>query len=124
MNEVRIKGNLAKDLELRNSAGGKPYCFATVAVHREYSKNADFVDVKIFGALATECANTLRKGNLVEVHGYLSKSKYEKDGQTYYPMSVVAEMVKLLPRINNETGGRLIIENDVASDDVDTEMNK
>lgn len=124
MNDVHIKGNLVKDLELRNSAGGKQFSFATVAVHREYSQNADFVDVKIFGDLAAQCVAKLHKGDLVEVHGYLTKGKYEKDGQTYYPMSVVAETVKLLPRINNETGGRFIIDSDVVPEDVDAETGK
>ena len=98
MNNVQLKGRLTKDIELRQTENDKKFCFFTLACDRPFAKNSDFVECKAFGDMAQSCAEVLKKGDMVSLTGYISSSKYEKDGQKYYTRAVIAEDVAKVER--------------------------
>lgn len=96
-------GNLTRDFELKFSANGKAYGFTAIAVSkRAYDNdtkqwkdvNTIFWDVKIFGPMAENAAETLTKGTRVIVVGELrSRSWTDKDGNERKSIEIVAEEI-------------------------------
>jgi single-strand DNA-binding protein len=90
MNLVLLKGNLARDPELRNinTSNGKSTSVVnfTVAVSREYTK-ADgkidqvttFVPCEAWDTGAENIGSSFRKGDLVMLEGSLRKDSWEKE---------------------------------------------
>lgn len=102
MNQVILIGRLTRDPELRfiPNSGTAVARFA-MAINREYKREgqpeADFFNIVNFGKTAENCANYLRKGRLVAVHGQLRNNNYEdKNGVKHYNVEVVASRVEFL----------------------------
>lgn len=105
MNRVTLIGRLARDPELRYTASAQmAVCRLVVAVDRptrkDEEKQADFIDIKVFGKQAEACNDWLIKGAQVGVDGALRKSSYEnKDGQKVFFTEVVAAHVEFLNKV-------------------------
>lgn len=110
MNEVRLKGRVAKDFECMGT--DKKFCFMVIACDREFSNDADFIDVKVFGELAESCAQVLKKGDLVSVTGRIGKSSYEKNGQKIYTTAVIADSVTKLKRGASSVSAKVVEESE------------
>ncbi len=89
MNLVLLKGNLARDPELRkiNTSNGKDTSVVnfTVAVSRDYTKNdgstdqvTTFVPCEAWDSGAENIADSFKKGDLVMLEGSLRKDTWEK----------------------------------------------
>lgn len=109
MNQVVLIGRLAKDPELRFTAGsGKAVATFTLAVDRGFGKDkqADFFRVVVWDKLGELCANYLAKGRQVAIQGRLQNNNYEtQSGEKRYSTEVVATNVQFLDRGNkNEQG--------------------
>ena len=63
--------------------------------------DADYVDVKVFGASAPNAARYLRKGSRIEVDGRLRSEQWETEGQKRSKVLVVANRVKFPPKGQN-----------------------
>lgn len=99
MNLVIIKGNLARDPELRtiNGSSGKSTSVVnfTVAASREYTK-ADgstdkittFIPCEAWDSGAETIASTFAKGDLVMLEGSLRNDNWEKDGVKHSSMKI------------------------------------
>lgn len=102
MNRICLVGRLTKDPDLRYSPAGKGVANFTLAVDRPFKnatgeKEADFINVVVWGQQAENCANHLAKGKLAAVDGRLQIRTYEdKDGQKRWVTEVVADNVKFL----------------------------
>lgn len=110
MNHVVLIGRLARDPELRFTAGsGKAVATFSIAVDRPFSKEkeADFFRVVVWGKQAEHCANYLAKGRLVAVEGRLQNNNFEtQTGEKRYTTEVIADRVEFLDRGNkNNEGG-------------------
>lgn len=82
MNDIKLLGRLAKDPELKQSQGGRPYAWFTVAVPRKNNRDeADFVRCVVFDKLAEALSAHCNKGRQILVHGRLEVSN-KKDQQT------------------------------------------
>lgn len=96
MNKVTISGNVAKDIELRMTAGkGTPVATTSIAVNDGYGENKKtyFVNIVVWGKQAEFFANNVVKGQKVWVNGKLTIRDYEaKDGTKRYVTEVVADM--------------------------------
>lgn len=113
MNLVILKGNLARDPELRtvNPSGRETSVVNfTVAVSREFTKaNGDpdkittFVQCEAWDTGAEAVAETLKKGDLVMVEGSLRNDSWEKDGVKHSTMKI---RVNNFAKINKTTRGR------------------
>ena len=90
MNLVILRGNLARDPEIRYvNPSGKETAVVnfTVAVSREFTKNngerdkvTTFVNCEAWDTGAEAIASSFRKGDLVMIEGSLRNDSWEKDG--------------------------------------------
>lgn len=107
-NKVILVGRLVKDVEVKSTENAK-VGYIKIAVPRSYkNKNGeietDFIDVTCFSLTAETAATYAHKGDLVGISGSLQNSSYEKDGETIYKTSVVAESISFLAKHKeNET---------------------
>jgi single-strand DNA-binding protein len=82
MDNFKDLGNLARDPELRYTAGdGIPVCTFTIACNTGRGEEADFYDCTAWRKQAENVAAYLKKGSGALVSGRLKISSYtEKDG--------------------------------------------
>lgn len=108
-NKVMLMGNLTRDPEVRYTPSGMAVADLRLAVNRRY-RTADgqeheetcFVNVTVWGKQAETCKQYLKKGRPVFIEGRLKFDEWEKDGQKFNRLSVVAERVQFL----GDAGGR------------------
>lgn len=118
MNITVLTGNITKDLELRQTQGGKAWTKFTLAVSRRYD-DADFIDCTAWGKTAENMVKYLGKGSKIMLTGRIQTGSYEKDGRKIYTTEVVASNVEFL---NNRKGGEQSPEDDQADFSVPEEI--
>jgi single-strand DNA-binding protein len=110
VNSIVLVGRLTRDPELRYTPNGKAVAGFTLAVNRRFSnqqgeREADFIDIVVWGKTAETCANHLQKGRLVGVEGRLQIRSYEtQDGQKRKAAEVVADNVSFLDKATKPGG--------------------
>ena len=110
MNKSWYIGRLTRDVQIKETQGGKPMAKFSLAVKRPYSKEeVDFIDFVAWGNLAELCGKYLEKGKQVAVEGYLTTRTYEKEGITIKVYEVRAEDVEFLG--NRSTSQEQVDEN-------------
>lgn len=106
LNEVILVGNSTKDIELRESANGKNYCYITVAVTNPPNKNGekqtDFIDVILWDNSAKFAANYIHKGDGVQLRGRLKIRVEENNGKKRNLIQVVGYEIQ---NIRSKSGG-------------------
>ncbi len=104
-NKVVLMGNLARDPEVRYTAGKQAVANFPLAVNRtwkdkngEFQESVDFIPVVVWGTTAENCERYLKKGSPAFVEGRLQVRSYEaKDGSgKRYVTEVVASEVIFL----------------------------
>lgn len=98
MNIVMLRGNLARDPELRLvNTGDKKTAVVnfTIAVSREFKKAngtqdkvTSFIQCEAWDSGAEAIATSLKKGDLVMVEGSLRNDSWEKDGVKHSTIKV------------------------------------
>jgi single-strand DNA-binding protein len=98
MNITLLKGNLARDPELRVvNPNGKQTSVVnfTIAVNRDYVKSngekdriTSFINCEAWDSGAETIAESLKKGDLVMVEGSLRNDTWEKDGVKHSSLKV------------------------------------
>lgn len=112
MNLVILRGNLARDPELRtvnsNSRSTSVVNF-TIATSREFTKqNGDtdkittFVQCEAWDSGAEAISDSLKKGDLVMVEGSLRNDSWEKDGVKHSTLKVRVNNFAKLSRNNKK----------------------
>ncbi len=103
LNRVFIMGHVGHDPELIISKSGKPYSRLNVATKETWmnaedqrQERTDWHSVFVWGALAQQCVNHLRKGALVFVEGSLTYWKVAQDTNTQYKNAIHGREVKFL----------------------------
>ena len=103
LNQIVLVGNLGRDPEIRTGKSGLPwgtFSLATTRARREGEKwleDADWHEIKVFGALAEQVGRYLKKGRPVIVTGSLTYEKWTDDsGQKRTTARVVADRVDFL----------------------------
>ena len=87
--------------ELHKTNNDKSVARATIAVNRRYKdqngeREADFVNMVLWGRLAESLASYATKGSLISVDGELRTRLFEKNGQMNYVTEVLATGFQLL----------------------------
>ena len=82
MNKVFLIGNLTRDPELSETAGGVPVCHFSIAVNRNYSsqegeRQTDYFNCTAWRAMAETIARYTKKGKKVAVVGSVQLRNYE-----------------------------------------------
>ena len=88
-----------------------------MAVNRRYKsqngeREADFINLVIWGRLAETLASYASKGSLISLDGELRSRRYEKDGTTHYVTEVLCSGFQLL----ESRAQRALRENNTGAD--------
>jgi len=104
MNKIILFGRLTRDPEVRVTPSDKTVCTFTLAVDRQFAsqngtKEADFINIVVWGKAAELCGNSLAKGHRLLVEGRLQIRSYTaKNGEKKYVTEVIANSVKFIER--------------------------
>lgn len=106
INRVAISGNLTRDPELRQTAGGMAILGLGVAVNDrrknqqtgEWEDYPNFIDCTMFGSRAQSVSRFLSKGSKVAIEGKLRWSQWERDGQKRSKVEVIVDEIELMSR--------------------------
>lgn len=111
MNKVFLIGNLTRDPELTETAGGVSICRFAIAVNRNYSgsdgeRKTDFFNVTAWRGLGETVSRYAHKGNKVAVSGSIELRNYEdSQGVKRTAVDIIAQDVEFLsPRGSNGDG--------------------
>src|SRR5687768_17011606 len=104
LNNVLLMGNLTRDPELRYIPSGSAVTSFTVAMNRVYKlqpgekrEEVSFVRVVVWGRMAENCGEYLKKGSPVFVEGRLQSRSWDgQDGQKRNTLEVIANNVQFL----------------------------
>ena len=105
LNHVIEIGRLTRDIGERDFAfttGGTARLNLSVAVNRsekrggEWAEKVSFFDVTVWGKTAENVKPYLQKGKQIAIDGYLDQQRWEKDGQKYSKVCIIANNVQLL----------------------------
>ena len=102
-NKVILIGRLTATPEMVKTPNDKSVTRVTLAVNRRFKRQdgereADFINIVVWGRLAETLASYGSKGSLITVDGELRTRKYEKDGKKHYITEVLASSFQLLER--------------------------
>ena len=116
-NKVILIGRLVNTPELNKTANDKSVVRATLAINRRYKgqngeREADFVNVVVWGKLAETLASYASKGSLISLDGELRTRRYEKDNVTHYVTEVLCNGFQLL----ESRAQRALRENNAGAD--------
>ena len=116
-NKVILIGRLVNTPEVNKTANDKSVVRATLAINRRYKgqngeREADFVNVVVWGKLAEILASYATKGSLISLDGELRTRRYEKDGVTHYVTEVLCNGFQLL----ESRAQRALRENNTGAD--------
>lgn len=116
-NKVILIGRLVNTPEVNKTANDKSVVCATLAINRRYKgqngeREADFVNVVVWGKLAETLASYATKGSLISLDGELRTRRYEKDGVTHYVTEVLCNGFQLL----ESRAQRALRENNTGAD--------
>lgn len=108
MNKIILMGRLTRDPEVRYTTTGKVVCQFTLAVERPFTnqdgqREADFINIVVWGKIAELCGNSLTKGQRALVDGRLQLRSY--DAKT----AVNVMLPKLLQTAWNLLNARVIL---------------
>lgn len=114
MNRVFLMGNLTRDPELRQTAGGISVSDLGLAVSEKYRNKEGlqvetkcFADVVVWGRQAETCSQYLVKGAPVIVEGRLQLDQWQtEEGQKRSRLRIRADRVQFLGRLQADPGDR------------------
>ena len=100
-NKIILIGRIVATPELHKTNSDKSVARATIAINRRFKdqngeREADFINIVVWGKLAETLASYASKGSLISVDGELRTRKFEKNGQTNYVTEVLATGFQLL----------------------------
>ncbi len=110
MNKVFLIGNLTRDPEMSETAGGVSVCHFGIAVNRSYSsqdgeRQTDFFNVTAWRGLADNIGRYCKKGNKVAVSGSVQIRNYEDNqGNRRTAVDIIAQDVEFLNTRNQSAG--------------------
>ena len=110
MNKVFLIGNLTRDPELTETAGGVSVCHFSIAVNRSYTssdgeRQTDFFNVTAWRGLADTVSRKKKKGSKVAVSGSIQMRTYEDNsGQKRTAVDVIAQDVEFLSSKSQNQG--------------------
>ena len=105
INKVLLIGRMTRDIGERDysfTTGGTCRLNISLAVNESVKSNGtwtnkpSYFDVTIWGKPAESLKQYLSKGKQIAVEGRLQQQRWEKDGQKFSKVCVIAESVQLL----------------------------
>ncbi|MBP5443906.1 MAG: single-stranded DNA-binding protein [Treponema sp.] len=102
LNSVILIGRLTRDAELSYLPSGSAVAKMSIAVNRsrregeQWVNEVNYFDISLFGKQAESLKAYLLKGKQIAVQGSLRQDRWEKDGQKFSKVNVIANSVELL----------------------------
>ena len=102
INSITLVGRLVRDVEEKALSNGSTHATATLAVNRsvyrggQWENEASYIDVELFGSSADFIAKYAGKGKMIAVAGYIKQARWEKDGQKFSKIQIIADTVQIL----------------------------
>jgi len=112
INKVVISGNLTREPEMRQTAGGMSVMTVGIAVNDrrknqqtgEWEDYPNFIDCTMFGNRAEGVSRFLGKGSKVCIEGKLRWSQWDgKDGHKRSKIEVIVDEIEFMSRSNAES---------------------
>jgi single-strand DNA-binding protein len=126
VNHAQVIGNVTRDPEMRTTTSGQHVLTIGVATNERWKDRAsnemkertEFHNVVIWGELAQEVQQTVRKGSRVHVSGRVQSRSFEtKEGQKRTTTEIVADTVTLLGIKSREVAGNIRADGGMAAHD-------
>ena len=126
LNKVILIGRTTHEIDERSfgyTTGGTARLNISIAVNRREKRNGEwadrvsYFDVTIWGKAAENIKSYLHKGKQIAVDGYLDQQRWEKDGQKYSKVCIIADNVQLLGGKNEGAPQQAQGYNDAGSGD-------
>lgn len=124
MNRVILVGRLCKGVELKHTNSDKAVAQTTLAVDNPFKKDeqgnkqADFINIVVWGKQAENLANYMHKGSQIAVSGRIQTRNYEnKEGNKIYITEVVADEVQFLDSKKNDGANSQSTNSNTSSND-------
>ena len=110
LNKVFLIGRLTQDPEKKVLPSGQAVCSFGLATdrfwidkERKRRQETEFHNIVLYGKLAENAANYLKKGSLVFIEGRLRTRNWEdKDGKRRQKTEIVVERMQLGPKAKKE----------------------
>ena len=100
MNSIQLIGRITKDIELKQTQGGKAYCNFSLAVARDFNKEeTDFINCVAWEKKAETIEKYVKKGHKF---GVIGRIQIDKKDNAYYT-KVIVEKIYFLEGNKNET---------------------
>ena len=105
INHIVVIGRLTRDISERDfgyTAGGTARLNLSIAVNRSEKRNGawqdkvSYFDATVWGKTAENIKPYMHKGKQIAVDGYLDQQRWEKDGQKFSKVVIIADSVQLL----------------------------
>lgn len=105
LNHITVIGRLTHEITERDFGyitTGTARLNISIAVNRaekhngEWSDKASYFDVTVWGKTAENIKPYLNKGKQIAVDGHLDQQRWEKDGQKFSRVVIIADQVQLL----------------------------
>ncbi len=110
LNSVILIGRLTRDAELSYLQSGSAVANISIAVNRnkregeQWVSEVNYFDISLFGKQAESLKQYLLKGKQIAIQGVLKQDRWEKDGQKFSKVRIVATNVELLGGRSDGTG--------------------
>ena len=126
VNKVILIGRTTHEIDERSfgyTTGGTARLNLSIAVNRSVKKNGawtdsvSYFDVTVWGKPAENIKPYLHKGKQIAVDGFLDQQRWEKDGQKYSKVCIIADNVQLLGGKNEGAPQQAQGYNDAGSGD-------
>lgn len=112
LNRATVLGNITRDPEIRNTAGGQQVCSFSVATNRSWTDKsgakqdqAEYHNVVAWGKLAEIVGSYVKKGSKIYVEGRLQTRDWQgQDGLKRNRTEIVADNVIILDRASGAPG--------------------
>ena len=108
-NKAILVGCVGQDPYVHKFDNGSVASFSLATNETYKDKNGEkktvteWHNIKMFGKLAELAEKYVKKGNMLYVEGAIKTQKYDKDGQTHYSTSIVANVMNFLPSGNKQS---------------------
>ena len=106
VNKAFILGRVGKDPQVSHINDTKKVSFSMATTDRGYTKQdgtvipdrTEWHNIVAWRGLAEVCEKYVHKGDMLYIEGKITNRSWEKDGQTHYITEIVAEVVELFPK--------------------------
>lgn len=110
LNEVKLIGNVGKDVDFRNLGNDRKVATIVLATNKTYKKQngeketkTEWHNVEFWGPTAQYCGDYIKKGMMLYVNGELRTDIYEKEGVKQYRYKIVGSELLILKGNNTTT---------------------